>query len=115
MGRSKPVLRIEVAYVRDGCSYLLPVTLSRAETVRQVIDRSGVLQQCPEIDLQTNKVGIHGKVCTLDDMVVDGNRIEIYRPLRADPKDSRRRRAGKQKKSAQLSSHASEASAKPRT
>ncbi len=114
MDRSKPVITIEVAYVREGCSYLLPVTLSQAETVREVIDRSGVLQQCPEIDLLTNKVGIHGKVCALDDMVVDGNRIEIYRPLRADPKDSRRRRAEKQKKSARPPGPAGEASTKLR-
>ena len=92
------MLSIEVAYVKDGQSYLVPISISSAESVREVITRSGILQQCPEIDLETNQVGIHSKICSLDEMISDGDRVEIYRPLIADPKDSRRRRAEKQKK-----------------
>ena len=71
-------------------------TSNNTETVEEVITRSGVLQQCPEINLEINKVGIHSKLCNLNDMIADGNRIEIYKPLVADPKDSRRKRAEKQ-------------------
>jgi hypothetical protein len=53
------------------------------------------VQEFPEIDLATNRVGIFGKVKTLDAALREQDRIEIYRPLIADAKDARRRRAAK--------------------
>ena len=53
---------------------------------------SGLLQQCPEIDLSRNKVGIFSKMKELDTVLSDGDRVEIYRELKADPKEARRRR-----------------------
>jgi putative ubiquitin-RnfH superfamily antitoxin RatB of RatAB toxin-antitoxin module len=55
------------------------------------------LERCPEIDLQANKVGIFGKVARLDAGLHDGDRIEIYRPLIADPKQARKKRAAEGK------------------
>lgn len=64
-------------------------------TVSQVIRQSGVMQAHPEIDLNQNKVGIFSQLCDLETVVTDGDRIEIYRSLQADPKEARRRRANK--------------------
>lgn len=86
-------LHIALAYVgRDG------QTLRNLETqagtlVREAIEQSGLLQQFPEIDLDVNKVGIFGKLVKLDQVLNDADRIEIYRPLIADPKAARKRRA----------------------
>jgi hypothetical protein len=63
--------------------------------VGQAIELSGVLASYPEINLVTQPVGIYGKKKTLDTLLRDRDRIEIYRPLVADPKDSRRKRAAK--------------------
>ena len=53
--------------------------------MRQAIENSGLLQQFPEIDLETQKVGIFGKLTKLDAKLQEGSRIEIYRPITADP------------------------------
>ncbi len=53
---------------------------------RDAIERSGILAQFPEIDLDTQKVGVFGKVLALETKLEDGDRVEIYRPLIADPK-----------------------------
>ncbi|ARE40203.1 hypothetical protein RGUI_2062 [Rhodovulum sp. P5] len=53
-------------------------------TVRDVIERSGLLDQFPEIDLETNKVGIFGTLAKLDKPVKEGDRVEIYRPIHPD-------------------------------
>jgi putative ubiquitin-RnfH superfamily antitoxin RatB of RatAB toxin-antitoxin module len=62
-------------------------------TLEQAIAKSSLLAQFPEIDLTQNKIGIYGKLKPLDTVARDGDRIEIYRPLQADPMESRRRRA----------------------
>jgi putative ubiquitin-RnfH superfamily antitoxin RatB of RatAB toxin-antitoxin module len=54
-------------------------------TVREVVERSGILEQFPEIDLASHKVGIFGQVARLDKVVSEGDRIELYRPITADP------------------------------
>jgi putative ubiquitin-RnfH superfamily antitoxin RatB of RatAB toxin-antitoxin module len=64
-------------------------------TIGQAIELSGILQEAPEINLVTMPVGIYGKKKTLDTVLQPRDRIEIYRPLIADPKDARRRRAKK--------------------
>lgn len=90
-------LKIEVAYVNNGRSHLIAVELLPPVTIAEAIAQSEIQQQCPEINLQENRVGIHSKIRELSELVSDGDRIEIYRPLLADPKDSRRQRAAKQK------------------
>ena len=59
------------------------------------------MQQFTEIDLRENKVGIYSRPAKLTDQLKDGDRIEIYRPLLADPKEIRRKRAAEQAKAAQ--------------
>lgn len=84
---------IEVAYARPESQVIIEVPVAPHITARQAIETSGILQQFPEIDLAINKVGIFGKLTQLDSELVAGDRVEIYRPLIADPKEARRRRA----------------------
>jgi uncharacterized protein len=90
-------ITVEVAYALPERQSLLTVSVSRHSTVQQVIEQSGILQQYADIDLAVQKVGIWSRPVKLDDMIKSGDRIEIYRPLIADPKDLRRRRAEKAK------------------
>ena len=91
-------IRIEVVYALPEEAYLLPLSVNAGTTIRQAIEISGLLQQCPEIDLERNKVGIFSKLENPDAVLSDGDRIEIYRELRVDPKQARRRRAEKKNK-----------------
>ena len=86
-------ITVEVAYARPDEQVILPVVVAPGSTVRQAIERSGVLQRFMEIDLQQNKVGIFGKLTKLDSELQANDRVEIYRPLIADPKEVRRARA----------------------
>ena len=61
-------------------------------TVRSVIERSRLLERYPEIDLAQNRVGIYARFVSLEALVQDGDRVEVYRPLKADPKELRRQR-----------------------
>jgi len=88
---------VELAYATPAKQSLLSLTVDAAATVEQIIQLSGMLSSFPEIDLSQNKVGIWSRPVKLDDIVQSGDRIEIYRPLIADPKDLRRRRAEKAK------------------
>lgn len=90
-------ITVEVAYALPQRQALLTLSVNRAATVAQIIQLSGILQQFPQIDLQQQKVGVWSRPVKLDDTVKEGDRIEIYRPLIADPKDLRRRRAEKAK------------------
>ena len=90
-------LKVSVAYVGAGDQVLRPLEVRVGTTVRQAIEQSAVLSRCPEIDLAVNQVGIFGKSAKLDQILEDGDRIEIYRPLIADPKEARKRRAAEGK------------------
>lgn len=86
---------IEVAYALPTKQTLLEVSVPADSTVQQGIELSTILSQYPDIDLKVNKVGIWSRVAKLKDTLRDGDRIEIYRPLIADPKEVRKRRAEK--------------------
>ncbi|MFZ1574307.1 MAG: RnfH family protein [Chromatiaceae bacterium] len=86
-------IQVEVAYARLDAQALLSVTGDPGMTVREAIDLSGILERFPEIDLALNKVGIFGKLTKLDQPLVSGDRVEIYRPLIADPMAQRKKRA----------------------
>nr|WP_198245779.1 RnfH family protein [methane-oxidizing endosymbiont of Gigantopelta aegis] len=88
-----PVLEVEVAYAKPQTQALIAVTLTAEATVEQAIIASGILERFPEIDLNTTKVGVFGKICRLSDSVKTGDRIEIYRPLSQNPMEARRQRA----------------------
>ncbi len=89
--------RVEVAYATPARQKIIEVVTSAGATIEEVIRRSGILRQFPEIDLSRQQVGIFGEVLPLQELVRDGDRIEIYRPLMADPKEVRRARARRRK------------------
>lgn len=86
-------LNVEVVYALPAQQTLLRARLAEGATVEDAIRASGVLDAFPEIDLARNKVGIFSKLVKLDEPVRDRDRVEIYRPLIADPKEVRRKRA----------------------
>ncbi|QSG16782.1 RnfH family protein [Salmonella enterica subsp. enterica serovar Typhimurium] len=88
-------LVVEVAYALPEKQYLQRVTLEEGATVEEAIRASGLLELRTDIDLAKNKVGIYSRPVKLTDTVQDGDRVEIYRPLIADPKALRRQRAEK--------------------
>ena len=91
-------IAIEVVYAIPEQAYVVPLKVKKTTTIRQAIELSGLLQQYPEIDLHQNKVGIYSKLKELNTELRDGDRVEIYRELRVDPKEARRRRAEKKNK-----------------
>lgn len=84
---------IEVSYALPKEQLIIALEVPADTTVSQAIEESRVAERYPEIDLAINKVGIFGKLAKLDDSLHAGDRIEIYRPLIADPKEVRRQRA----------------------
>lgn len=88
-----PDIAVEVVYALPEKQYLHSVKLAEGSTVEQAIQASGILELRRDIDLGENKVGVFSRPVKLSDEVQDGDRIEIYRPLIADPKELRRQRA----------------------
>lgn len=96
-GSSNPI-RVEVAYARPDEQAVIPVEVEAGTSAREAVARSGILERFPEIDLDSSKLGIFGKLTKPDTVLRPGDRVEIYRPLIADPKEVRRRRAAEGKK-----------------
>lgn len=94
-------INIEVAYALPQQFFLKKLRLPEGCNIQSAILQSGVLQTFHEIDLRKNKVGIFGRLAKLTDILQDGDRVEIYRPLLADPKEIRRQRAAQQQKNQQ--------------
>ena len=88
---------VEVIYATLEQQRIISLEVESGATIEQCILLSGVLTEHPEINLQQTKVGIFSQVKPLDHQVIDGDRIEIYRPLIADPKAVRRKRAAEAK------------------
>ena len=87
-------MQIGIAYSEPGQQLWLNIEVPDAATVQDAIDRSGILGQFPQIDLATQKVGIFGKLAKLDAPLKPGDRVEIYRPIIADPATVPRRDMG---------------------
>lgn len=90
---SGTAIEVEVVFALPDRQPILRVPLAEGATVEDAIHASGVLESFPEIDLSRYKVGIFSKLVKLDETVRDRDRVEIYRPLIADPKEVRRKRA----------------------
>ncbi|HKN02958.1 MAG TPA: RnfH family protein [Buttiauxella sp.] len=88
-------IMVEVVYALPEKQYLLKVSVAEGSIVEQVITASGILELRTDISLAKNKVGIFSRPVKLTDTVNEGDRVEIYRPLIADPKELRRQRAEK--------------------
>jgi len=94
-------IQVEVAYAKRDEQVIIPLDVDAGTTLEQAIQLSGILEQYPEIDLTKNKTGIFGKIAKADTELREMDRVEIYRPLIADPKESRRKRAEKKEKQEQ--------------
>ena len=86
-------ISVEVVYALPEKQEVLTVRLTEGATVRQAIESSAILQKYPEIDLTKNKLGVFAKLTKPDAVLRDRDRVEIYRPLIADPKEVRKQRA----------------------
>ncbi len=87
------MISITVAYAKLNHQVEIPLQVEENCTVALAINRSGLLQQFPEIHLNKASVGINSRKVALDDLVCAGDRVEIYRPLLVDPKQARLKRA----------------------
>jgi len=86
-------INIELAYAKPEEQLILVFNVNAGTTVGEAIARSDILERFPEIEIENTKVGIFGKVVKATTVLNEGDRIEIYRPLIADPKEIRRQRA----------------------
>lgn len=93
MNSPDPAIHVEVIFALPDTQPMFTIQMKAGATVEETIRASGVMDVFPEIDLAKNKVGIFSKLVKLDDCVRNRDRVEIYRPLIADPKDVRRKRA----------------------
>ncbi|MCC7219899.1 MAG: RnfH family protein [Candidatus Contendobacter sp.] len=98
MADANSTIRVEVAYARPDQQIIIPVELPAGATLEQAIIQSRMLEQFPELDLKTAKVGVFGKLGKLSATLRNGDRVEIYRPLIADPKAVRKQRAAEGKR-----------------
>lgn len=87
------LLSVEVAYALPQRQDVVNLKLPEGSTLQQAVEASGLLQKYADIDLKKNKVGIFGKLSRADAVLKDRDRVEIYRPLLADPKEVRKKRA----------------------
>jgi hypothetical protein len=91
-------IRVEVAYALPDEQALIAIEMEEGARVREAIERSGILRRFPGIKLARGRVGIFGRQVEFDAPLSDGDRVEIYRPLAADPKEIRRERAARRKR-----------------
>ena len=84
---------VEVAYALAEKQSLISLEVKEGSTLKEAIDASGILKQYKQIDLSKDRVGIFSKFATLDTVLREKDRVEIYRPLEADPKKVRKERA----------------------
>ncbi len=86
-------ITVEVAYATPDVQQILTVIVPKGSTIETAINRSGMIDLFPAIDLSREKVGIFSKIKKLSDIIQEGDRIEIYRALKVDPKERRRQKA----------------------
>jgi len=86
-------IKVEVVYAGTETQQLVGLMLSRGARVRDAIEKSGIATHFPDDDLDALEVGVWGRIATRDDLLENGDRVEIYRPLAMDPREARRRLA----------------------
>ncbi|MEC6832304.1 RnfH family protein [Photobacterium toruni] len=101
MHSDQPLIHVEVVFAQPNEQRVLKLAVVAATPIQAIIEQSGILTMYPAIDLNINKVGIYSRNVKLDATARDGDRIEIYRPLVADPREIRRKRAEQAKKDAE--------------
>jgi len=90
-------IEVEVAYARPDKQLILKVRGAEGMTAREALELSRIVETFPEIEPDSAKLGIFGKAVKSDAPLRDGDRVEIYRPLIADPKEARKKRAAEGK------------------
>ncbi len=90
-------IQIEVAYAKPDRQEVIRLQLPEGSTLRQAVEASGLIERYPEIDLAKGRFGIYAKLAKPDTVLRDRDRVEIYRPLIADPKEVRKQRAAEGK------------------
>lgn len=90
-------MKIEVVYALHDSAELVKLDLPEGATVMQAVEASGLLAKHPEIDVKKTKFGVYAKLAKADAVLRDRDRVEIYRPLIADPKEVRKQRAAEGK------------------
>jgi hypothetical protein len=88
---------VEVAYACGGKQTLISLEVKEGSTLKEAIELSGILETYKQIDLSKDRLGIFSKFATLDTVLREKDRVEIYRPLIADPKKVRKERAAQAK------------------
>ena len=78
-------MQIGVVYSEPGQQFWLNIEVPDGSTVAEAIERSGVCRRFPQLDLAAQKVGVFGRLVRLDAPLQAGDRVEIYRPIVADP------------------------------
>ena len=86
-------IRVEVAYAEPVRQKIITLTMNEGATLKQAVERSGMVRFFPHLDLQAASFGVFSLPRPPDYVLRDGDRVEIYRPLIADPKEMRRQRA----------------------
>ena len=84
-------MNVGIAYADKFKQTWLKLEVPDGSTIKEALEFSGLLKQFPDIDLESQAVGIFGKISKLDTKVADGDRVEIYRPITADPETVERR------------------------
>ncbi len=97
MSIESDMIHVDVVYALPQEQRVMNLVVDKSMTVEEIIKTSGLLSLYPEIDLKVNKVGVFSRNVKLDSTVRDRDRIEIYRPLLADPKEIRRKRVEQQR------------------
>lgn len=92
------LIDVEIAYARPDTQLILKLRVPEGTTLEQAVRESGILERFPDIDLARNQVGIFGKLNKTDTVLRNGDRVEIYRQLIADPKEVRKQRAAEGKR-----------------
>lgn len=86
-------MKLSLVYITEQQQFIESLQVEMPCSVRLAIEQSGILRRFPEINLAVNKIGIYGQRVSLDTLLQENDRIEIYRPLKIDPKEIRRLRA----------------------
>lgn len=92
MADAEPIA-VEIAYALPGEQLILRLEVPAGTTLQDAVRRSGMLERFPQIDPARDRVGIFSRPAQWTEVLHEGDRIEIYRPLVVDPKEARRRRA----------------------
>jgi len=97
MGEVMKEVVIEVVYVTESRQFLKTLTLAAGATVEQSIEASNVFVEFPELESTQPSIGIYGKKVSSGQVLKNGDRVEVYRPLEIDPMQARRNRAARKK------------------